>query len=331
MQDTPPLPARMRAELQLARLARRWRRRSPRALEPAPEQAFERHEIPPADAVPRAPAATGTGGIPRILWTYWNSERPPAMIRACFENWRRHAEGFELRILDDRSLSRWAPERPPGLAGAGAVKTADWLRLELLRRYGGIWLDASSLLTRSPAWALAEQARSGSEFVGYWLKRYTTWPRYPVVENWFMAAPAGSRFVADLQREFTERVVAASNEDYIRHLTAAGLYERVRQGIDIPHYLSMHLAAQVVMQTRGGYRLSLCAAEDGPFFYHQASGWNRNRLRARLLLWRADAPVPALVKLRKPDRRRLDTYLAHGIALPGSFLHRYLPGTDAPD
>jgi mannosyltransferase OCH1-like enzyme len=38
------------------------------------------------------------------------------------------------------------------------AKRSDWVRLELLNRYGGIWLDASTILTESLAWVLARPA-----------------------------------------------------------------------------------------------------------------------------------------------------------------------------
>ena len=314
----------MRMELGVVRMARRWSGWRPRELEAWPSQTFARHDVPAADT----PAATGpaasppTEPVPRIVWTYWDAATPP-LVRACLQTWRAHAGRFELRVLDDGTLGQWIGDLPPGLERE-PVRRSDWIRLELLRRYGGIWMDASSIVTRPLDWVLEAQQASGADLAGYFLKRYTTDARFPVVENWCMAAPPGSRFIADLHEEFIRHVLAGSNLDYIERLRSLGLYERVRQNIEIPHYLSMHLAAQVVMQTRGGYRLAMAEAEGGPLFYHQASGWNRNALRARLLLRQAPTAVPALIKLRKPDRRRLDTYIDAGLALPGSIAARYL-------
>ena len=44
----------------------------------------------------------------------------------------------------------YIPEIPAALDSASHAKRADWIRLELLRRYGGIWVDASSILTSLP-------------------------------------------------------------------------------------------------------------------------------------------------------------------------------------
>ena len=115
----------------------------------------------------------------------------------------------------------------------------------------------------------------------------------------------------------------------MEHLRAQGLYQQAVQCIDDPVYLSMHMALQVVLLRGGGYRLCLAKAEDGPFYYHVLGRWNRAALKLRLLFARVRGPLPPLIKLRGPDRRRLDDYLARGLYLPESVAGRWLMG-DSP-
>ncbi len=322
---TPALRWKHRGELWLARWLRRWFRLRPLWLEDAPAPAFVLHATGPAGA-----AQAAAGAIPRIIWSYWQGGTPPLLVRRCFDNWRRLHPHFEIRILDERGALQYLPAIPRALDGASAAKRADWIRLELLRRHGGIWLDASTILTRPLDWVLAEQARTGADFVGYYLQQYTSAPDRPVVENWFMAAPPASPFIEDLQREFTGEAIGRSGEEYIAHLRARGLYERALQRIDMPAYLSMHLALQVVLLRGGAYRLCLARAEAGPYLYHVLGRWRRTGLKLRLLFARVRGPLPPLIKLRSPDRRRLDGYLARGLYLPESVAGQWLAGGEAP-
>lgn len=318
MDRAPAPPWKVRAELVIARCCAHWYALHRRWLEPAPPAGFAVHAIGPVPAPPAAAA------IPRILWAYWDGGTPPLVVQRCFAQWRRLHPHFDVRILDAAGVRRLLPDMPAALSQAAVAKRSDWLRLELLRRHGGIWLDASTILTEPLDWVLDAQARSGAEFVGYFLERFTTAPQRPVVESWFMAAPPGSRFVDDLQREFTEEVVGRTGEGYIAHLRARGLYEQVRQRIEPPDYLSIHLALQVVLLRAGGYRLLLAKAEDGPFYYHRLGQWGRSALKLRLLFARLAGRLPAIVKLRAPDRRRLDEYLARGLYRPDSLVGRHL-------
>lgn len=317
------LPWRDEAELWLASVLMRGYRWFGRMAEAAPVQRAQRYRFGAA-AQQGACGEQAAAPIPAIVWAYWTGGEPPPLMARCFANWRRFNPGFSIRVLDDHSLHDWIGPLPPQLHGASATLRADWIRLELLRCHGGIWMDASTVLTASLAWVLEAQQQAGSDLLGYYLGRYTTDAAYPVVENWFLAAPPGSALVEDLQHEFTHAVLPLGGPGYVAHLRQCGEYEGLRQGIDLPDYLSMHLALQRVLRSGRAYRLLLWRAEDGPFLYHALGQWGRTALKVRLLFRRAAAAPPPLIKLRKPDRKRLDLYLARKLYHPASTLGRYL-------
>ena len=321
------LSLKTRGELWLARGLHLFYSLWPRRLEDCTAPGFVLHDIPAAQGIsPPAPLAEPPVPIPPIVWAYWNGAAPPALIQRCFDNWQRTNQGFSLRILNETIVLDYIPEIPAALDSASHAKRADWIRLELLRRYGGIWVDASSILTRSLDWVLTQYIRTPAEFMGFYLERHTRDAAYPVVENWFMAAPPGSRLIVDWQHEFTTEVIHRSGQEYIDHLKDKGVFETVRQHIDSPDYLSMHLALQYILHSRGGYRLALARAEDGPFRLHVLGRWGRTPLKLRLLFSRVTGDLPPLIKLRAPDRKRLDHYLDRGLYVHGSVAARYLVG-----
>ena len=275
-----------------------------------------------------APRQAGSG-IPKVLWSYWNSESLPPLIQACADNWRAQAPDHELRMLTPATLRDWLPEGTDLrlLQRLPPFRQADWLRLQLLQAHGGVWIDASTLLTRGLDWVHEQQAASGAEFVGFYIDRLSQRPEQPMVENWFMAAVPGSRFIAELNAEF-ERALAMGEADYLRALREAGRFERVVQAIDpsLQEYLIMHVAASQLLDADASrYRLQLQRAEDSAFSLQQALGWRKRHLYAKLALCPCPARVPALLKLRGNDRRVLEQQLQRRPARPGSLLQRYLP------
>ena len=62
----------------------------------------------------------------------------------------------------------------------------DWLRLYLVSRYGGVWLDASIVL-RVPLDGLVQHR--ARDFVGFYMAGWNARPDARVVESWFLAAP----------------------------------------------------------------------------------------------------------------------------------------------
>ena len=91
----------------------------------------------------------------------------------------------------------------------------------------------------------------------------------------------------------------------------------------MPAYLSQHLAIQHVLHAHKNYRLCLAKAENGPYFLHSLGDWRRTPLKLRLMFSRCQE-APQLIKLRSPDRKRLDLYLQNGLYVKDSVAQRYL-------
>ncbi|GGC07629.1 hypothetical protein GCM10007205_15960 [Oxalicibacterium flavum] len=183
------------------------------------------------------------------------------------------------------------------------TKRSDWIRLYLVSRYGGYWLDASILLTCSLGWLESQRCVQGAEAVGFYLEGYTHDVRFPVVESWAFGAPANSPFMIAWQREFHRALIEVGTESYLDALRSREDGTTVLQGIADPAYLLIHVAAQQVLRRSNGYRLALFKAEDTAYFYQKALGWKWYWLYARLCLVNSE-PVPApLVKLRGGERR----------------------------
>lgn len=224
-----------------------------------------------------------------------------------------------LTALQDRAL----PER---FDAWPAYRQADWLRVALIGQHGGLWLDASLFLTRSPEW-LRHQAERGGGFTGFHLVApgIALGPQaLPYVENWCFAAPPGDRFVCAWEAEL-RHALTLGEATYLARLGQRGEdRDRCLAGIDAPHYLVMHVAARVVLMREGPFPLSLLPAEDSAFFYQSRTGWRRWRLMLALLGWGRAQDTP-LVKLRGAERQRLGEHCAMGCALPGSIVAKELP------
>lgn len=273
-------------------------------------------------------APRATAAIPKILWTYWHPAPAPAFIQQCLANWRRHAPDHELRLLDRQSLLQWIPASAlrPDFDSLPPYRQADWLRVQLLARHGGIWLDASTLLTRDLAWLHEARASAQAEYAGFYIQRYSSRAELPIVENWCMAAVPGSAFVRDLAAAF-DHALDLGAEAYLDELRAQGRLARVVQDLtpDFQRYLLMHVAASDLLdRAPQAYRLALLCAEDSAFAYLAALRWRKRHLYARLALTPCPRCLPALIKLRGGDRQVLERGLAKGRWLRGSAIARLL-------
>ncbi len=84
------------------------------------------------------------------IWFQGEKEAPP-LIRACFASMRKHLQ-MELIVLDDKTIFDWIslPDfimKKWKKGEIGAAHFSDICRIELLYRYGGVWMDATDYIT----------------------------------------------------------------------------------------------------------------------------------------------------------------------------------------
>lgn len=267
------------------------------------------------------------GEVPRIIWSYWHAGERPRVVELCVRNWIALNPGYAVRVVSMETLHDFVAQAdvPEAFAKTSPARQSDWLRLYLLHRHGGIWLDSSFILTRSLDWMIELQAARQVDYLGFYIERYSTRPECPVIDSWCMAAPAGSRFVKDWLGEFSGRALA-DPVAYVAGLGDAATRSRIVQKIASPPYHTIHVCAQSVLHKRTGYRLHLLRAEDTALFYQARSRrWKRAGLFAFLLIFRMGAQPPALIKLRGGERRKLEPYIRWGLfqraSIVGTFLH----------
>ena len=258
--------------------------------------------------------------IPKIIWTYWDSDNSDALVDQCFESWRIHNPGFAIHVLNNQNMKRHIPltDIPAAFLELPPAKRSDWVRLYVVSRHGGYWLDASILLTQSLAWLDVARHEQGAEFSGFHLEGYKKDSRLPVVESWAFGAPANSSFVTAWQKEFHHALIELGTERYLADIQNSN-NQSVLQGIADPAYLLIHVTAQQVLRRDNDFTLALFKAEDTAYFYQKTLSWKWYFLYPRLCLISEKHPSAPLIKLRGGERRHFsELFTKHGQPVQGS-------------
>jgi hypothetical protein len=167
-------------------------------------------------------------------------------------------------------------------------------------------------------------ADSRTEFVGFYLEKFTTQVQTPVIESWAFGALAGSDFIVAWQREFHQALIVEGTEAYLQRLQARSDWAGIRQNIGDPHYLLIHVTAQQVLRQRQYSRMALFKAEDSAYYYHHALRWKWYLLYPQLCRVQGPKISAPIVKLRGGEAAFHGNVQSPRRAVPGSTWHRAL-------
>ena len=248
-------------------------------------------------------------GIPKNIWTFWNSDKIPDVVTKCINTWRKHCPDYTITILTPSNLhlhvcnARNILELP---FSDTPQRLADFVRLHVLFEHGGYWMDSSIILFGSLDVFSVQQRRLRTEFVGYYIESFTVDTRYPVIENWFFGCVKNSTFVGQWRDEFMRINSYRSAMTYVDHIRMHGIN---LSGIPyhMSFYLSMHVAAQVIIQ-HYNYPMDRCflqKAENGPLHYLATNKWRSKKALRHLVrsIQSGNDMNTVFIKLRGPERK----------------------------
>jgi len=136
----------------------------------------------------------------RTIWTLWMQgvDTAPPLVRACIESWRVLNPTWRVVALDRATLGDWVDLEDIidiSRRDITVQKQAVVARLALLKRYGGVWVDATVFCLRPlDAWLPAAHSAGFTAFRNPGRDR--------LASNWFMAADSGNDLAVALYEAF---------------------------------------------------------------------------------------------------------------------------------
>lgn len=132
--------------------------------------------------------------IPKIIWMFWDSgfENAPEVVQLSVRSWQEMNPDYEVILLSNDNLEQYLGFDFNAIFQISTARClpatkADLLRLHLLSKHGGIWVDATTFCLTP----LSQWLASAIEHCGLFNFRH----KYDIscpVEAWFIASPKSS-------------------------------------------------------------------------------------------------------------------------------------------
>ena len=195
--------------------------------------------------------------IPKCIWCFWDSKDLPDTVKKSIDTWKHFNPDYKITVINKKNIKKLIPSinfNKIKIAKDSIQKYSDFIRICVLKKYGGIWIDGSSFSTCSfDEWFHKIGIKKTTDFIGYFnplFNKVKYEKKYPMIENWFFACPKNSKFINAWYKEFMKLKNLNDVNDYIDEVVEEGID---MQYIDNPQYLTQHLAAQAILQR--GYNM----------------------------------------------------------------------------
>lgn len=247
--------------------------------------------------------------LPKIVWTHWDSESPPENVTKNIERMQKMLPDWQVKfITTENYLSSINQEEiPPGFQNLKIEHQADWIRLKLLKKYGGCWIDSGIILNQSINHLYRDCVSNRADLLVFKILGTQTNPNYPIAENWFIMAPPQSPMI-DIWLEEYERAIKLGFKRYKDRMKEEGvdLQNLMKRPEDV--YLTQHACYQKVIQQRmpQNARVIYHVAEDTMFKIHaKVCKWDKTCIWNKLKDVEYCRTIP-YIKLRGGDRKNVD-------------------------
>lgn len=213
---------------------------------------------------------------PDTVWFCWlqGMEQAPELVRSCLESLKRNLIGKQIVLIDETNvfeyigfpdyiLEKWKK------GSIGAAHFSDLIRLELLIRYGGYWIDSTVFCTDAKLLSYLDQL----PIFLYSFYYFGFNPEIMEANNWFLYGTTNQNIFC-LTREFLYCYWRKYNRavDYFifqLFLTMAlEFYEEEYKNIPIISQVDAHILATYIFDSFNSNKFELVKAQTG---FHKLS------------------------------------------------------------
>ena len=247
--------------------------------------------------------------LPKIVWTHWDSNSPPDYVTKTVDRMRKMLPDWQVNFISTEQFmnSINQEEIPPHFSTLRVEAQSDWIRLKLLKQYGGCWMDSGIILNQSINNLYRDCVSNRADLLVFKILGTQTNPKYPVAESWFIMAPPQSPVVTLWLEEF-ERAIKMKFLPYKKALQQDGVDLQKIMVKPEDTYLMIHACFQKILQQRlpSNPNIVYHTAEDTMFKIHAKDcKWEKSCIWKTLKDVEYCKTVP-YIKLRGGDRKNVN-------------------------
>ena len=245
--------------------------------------------------------------LPKIIWSYWDSDVLPEQIKLIYENNKKKLSDWDYRLVNNSNKKEYIGDDDIK-KNLSKPHYADWIRLYLLKKYGGVWMDISIIINDSINNLFDKSISWKSELTAFSMPSFEDDTiDLPIIENYFIMAPKNSEIILLWYKEFNKAINQGFEEYKLEQIKNGVNFQNLAYDkVDIV-YFTEHACLQVVLQKKlnRAPNMYIESGLNSMYKLQNECGWNYKCLITRINDKSYSKKIP-YIKLRGEDRKKLD-------------------------
>lgn len=262
--------------------------------------------------------------IPKIIWTFWDAHLESSLVDLCFEQIRNLLPDYKLNIITRKNVGTFlGHDIMQPRTDISFVNFTDLVRLKLLNKYGGYWIDASVFITQKFDWISDLRKKYSPDIIGFFSDFFTSDYNFPLLETWFIASTPNNLFIETWCKEFEKCYISENPHEYF-NIEKKNIFFLQKIDNDLSNYLIAYLAASKIMRQNDNFRLLIMPSSESAHFYNFNLKLKPHQLAEEFLLKKEAICDLPLVKFERRGREAIDDYINKGLMSENSLLFKLL-------
>ena len=259
---------------------------------------------------------------PKIIWIFWDSDKLPKIIQQIKDYNKNKLKGWDVRFMNLNTVRDYIPDSvyPANYKDLVPANKSDWMRLYLLNKYGGCWLDAGIIINDTTILdkIYNESVATSSDLTAFKSssKNFThkTGIEIPlIIDSWFLLAPVGSQIIQVWLDEITYAIDIGLLH-YKRKVIKEGTdISRIQFKDENDTYLTVHICIEHILQKKLETvpRMLLLSSKDSMFKIQNECNWDNDCISHRMNNDPDSKSLPYIKLISKNRTMNLDKFFSN--------------------
>lgn len=250
--------------------------------------------------------------LPKIIFCYWHNYEDDDFIKLFIENWKRKiSPEWNIIVLHKNNVNEYTNGKMLKYNNLDNTKYSDFLRLYLLKEYGGVWMDITTIILRGDFIDRYhdEMIKNRYDCLMYKVKKSET-EQFINTENWFIMAPKNSKLINELFDIFNKAFEMGFLKFKKDILIPSGLKLENTIGYEDDVYLLMYACLHYLMYKGKTYNILTKDSSESMLKFQLENNWDHDKFVNAFCEYTNRKNINDniyAIKLTRNDRKKLDS------------------------